>query len=65
MSVLNTKRRFFASGPAVQKVVADQRLSSALRLAGARDNLTIGHYRLVFTVTRHQGYTQQEAEFEI
>ena len=35
----------------VQKVVADQLSSSALRLAGARENLTIGHYRLAFTMT--------------
>ncbi len=35
----------------VQKVVADQLSSSALRLAGARENPTIGHYRLAFTMT--------------
>jgi hypothetical protein len=35
----------------VQKVVADQLSSSVLRLAGARENLTIGHYRLAFTMT--------------
>jgi hypothetical protein len=35
----------------VQKVVADQLSSSALRLAGARENSTIGHYRLAFTMT--------------
>src|SRR5436190_9286608 len=36
---------------AVQKVVADQLSSSALRLAGARENSTIGYYRLAFTMT--------------
>lgn len=36
---------------AVQKVVAAQLSSSALRLAGARENSTIGHYRLAFTMT--------------
>jgi hypothetical protein len=37
----------------VQKVVADQLSSSALRIAGACDNPTIGRYRLAFTVTPH------------
>jgi len=36
---------------AVQKVVADQLSSSALRLAGARENSTISYYRLAFTMT--------------
>jgi len=35
----------------VEKVVADQLSPSALRRAGARDNATIGHYRLAFTMT--------------
>jgi len=35
----------------VQKVVADQLSSSALRFAGARENSTIGHYTLEFTTT--------------
>jgi hypothetical protein len=35
----------------VKKVVADQLSSSALRLAGARENSTIGYYRLAFTMT--------------
>jgi hypothetical protein len=35
----------------VQKVVADQLSSSALRLSGARENSTIGYYRLAFTMT--------------
>jgi hypothetical protein len=35
----------------VQKIVADQLSSSALRLAGARENSTIGHYRLAFIMT--------------
>ena len=35
----------------VQKVVANQLSSSALRLAGARENSTIGQYRLAFTMT--------------
>jgi hypothetical protein len=38
---------------AVQKVVADRLSSSALRLAGARENPTLGHYRLAFTMTDH------------
>jgi len=37
----------------VQKTVADRLSSSALRLANARENPTIGHYRLAFTITRH------------
>jgi hypothetical protein len=35
----------------VQKVVADRLSSSVLRIAGARENSTIGHYRLAFTMT--------------
>jgi hypothetical protein len=35
----------------VQRVVADQLSSSALRLAGAGENPTIGHFRLAFTMT--------------
>jgi hypothetical protein len=35
----------------VQGVVADQLSSSALKLAGAREKSTIGHYRLAFTMT--------------
>jgi len=35
----------------VQKVVADRLSSSALRLAGAREKTTIGHYKLAFTMT--------------
>jgi hypothetical protein len=34
-----------------EKVVADRLPSSALRLAGARENPTIGHYTLAFTMT--------------
>jgi hypothetical protein len=35
----------------VQKAVADQLSSSALRHAGARENPTVGHYSLAFTMT--------------
>jgi hypothetical protein len=35
----------------VQKVVADRLSASTLRLAGACENSTIGHYRLAFTMT--------------
>ena len=38
---------------AVQNAVADRFSSSALRLAGASKNSTIGHYSLVFTMTPH------------
>jgi hypothetical protein len=35
----------------VQKVIADRLSSSVLRLAGVRENSTIGHYTLAFTMT--------------
>jgi hypothetical protein len=35
----------------VQRVLVDQLSSSELRLAGAREDSTIGHYRLAFTMT--------------
>jgi hypothetical protein len=38
---------------AVQNVVADRLSSSALGLAGASENSTIGRYSLVFTMTPH------------
>ncbi len=35
----------------VESVIADQLSASALRLAGARENVTIGKYRLAYTMT--------------